>query len=105
MPTAPPSHKPAGQQFVPVRKPYAERQTPRKLSWSVWNRKRQYVFQRDGYRCQVCHRLTARPECDHVVAVAEGGDDDVANLQTICHACHAVKSRAEAQRQRAGPLR
>ena len=36
-------------------------------------------------------------QVDHVTPLAEGGSDDVANLQALCASCHAMKSAAEAR--------
>lgn len=37
-------------------------------------------------------------ECDHVVPIAEGGRNDIANGRAICFGCHDEKSRAESER-------
>lgn len=42
-------------------------------------------------------------EADHIEALAEGGEDDVKNLQTLCIPCH--KKKSVAQQVRAGKLR
>ena len=34
----------------------------------------------------------AASECDHIVAVAEGGGDDLANLRAACKPCHARRT-------------
>ena len=98
MPSAPPRHRPPGLRYVPKREPFARRITPRKVSWSRWDRLRQAVFMRDGFRCQVCLALVAHPECDHVLPVSQGGTDDMGNLQTICPTCHRAKSQRESHR-------
>ncbi|WP_156662752.1 HNH endonuclease signature motif containing protein [Mycobacterium sp. 1274761.0] len=56
-------------------------------------------------------KLNANPRCqwpgcrrpavtvDHIVPLAEGGDEWAwENLQSLCHPCHDRKTRAEAQR-------
>lgn len=60
------------------------------------------VFERAGWRCQICgvrtpekHRGTHRsdaPELDHVIPVSKGGAHTYANLQCACRACNAWKS-------------
>lgn len=48
------------------------------------------VWDRDGWECQHCgdHKnLTV----DHIVPVALGGSDDLANLQTLCGICNCRK--------------
>jgi len=48
------------------------------------------VFERDRYACVHCgtnERLTV----DHIWPVSKGGDDDLDNLQTLCHSCNSKK--------------
>lgn len=62
------------------------------------------IWSRDP-RCAVCRRLTefsARPgfgfELDHVVALANGGQDTDANCQVLCAgpgSCHEKKTAAD----------
>jgi len=52
--------------------------------------------------CRECAKhdvTTAACEVDHVVALADGGTDDPDNLQSLCHDCHDVKSKAEHRRR------
>lgn len=56
---------------------------------------------RDDWLCQPCRkigRVTAATECDHIKPKAEGGTDDLDNLQAICSACHREKTRDESAR-------
>lgn len=79
---------------------------------SKWRSKRQRVFERDGYLCQICAaagRLksvtlhgTNHGVCDHRLALAEGGADEDTNLQTICQQCDQEKTQRESQRGRGG---
>lgn len=62
-----------------------------------WRRKREEIFKRDKYTCQVCGRVGGELELDHILNVARGGTDDASNLQTICTACHKPKTHAESQ--------
>jgi hypothetical protein len=58
------------------------------------------IFERDGYRCQLCggklHR-TAKvphpkaPTIDHIVPLAKGGDDIRANVHAAHFICNALK--------------
>ncbi|QIG58675.1 HNH endonuclease [Gordonia phage DatBoi] len=54
----------------------------------------------DGHACQIqgpeC-TLTAT-EVDHKIPVAEGGGDDLENLQSVCPECHKPKTHAESRR-------
>jgi len=66
-----------------------------------WRRKREVALRRDQYLCQHCAkagRVTAAQEVHHIIGVAEGGDDDEANLISLCIPCHDDVERAK-QRQ------
>jgi len=61
-----------------------------------WMRIREGVL-RANPLCVECQRrgeLAAAAEVDHVVALADGGTDDL--LQSLCKTCHDAKSAAEA---------
>jgi hypothetical protein len=51
------------------------------------------VFKRDGFTCVYCgsHPPNVILHCDHVVAVANGGGNDIDNLVTSCDACNFGK--------------
>jgi 5-methylcytosine-specific restriction enzyme A len=68
---------------------------------TAWDKLRLVVLERDCGLCQPCRseqRVAAGTIVDHIKPKAEGGTDDLANLQTICAACHAIKTAAEARR-------
>lgn len=52
------------------------------------------VFKRDGFTCQYCgdHPPQAVLHVDHIVAVANGGGNDMDNLVTACLSCNLGKS-------------
>lgn len=52
------------------------------------------IFKRDGFACQYCgaHPPAVILEVDHIVAVANGGDDDPDNLITSCFDCNRGKA-------------
>lgn len=59
------------------------------------------VFERDGWRCQMCGTETPAslrgriaddaPELDHVVPLARGGPHTYANVQCACRKCNGLK--------------
>ncbi len=51
------------------------------------------VFKRDGFTCQYCGGQPPKVvlHCDHVVAVANGGTNDIDNLVTACDSCNLGK--------------
>ncbi len=67
---------------------------PRKFRRQVTNT---FLFARDEYRCQFCHRTQAqlRPrECltrDHLVPLSRGGDNAWTNCVTACSSCNTRK--------------
>ena len=64
-------------------------------------RERAAVF-RDQPLCVQCEqdgRVALATVRDHIVPLADGGADSMANSQGLCSECHAVKTRAEARRR------
>ncbi len=67
-----------------------------------WRRKREQIFKRDQYTCQICQRIgqptkgkDSSLELDHIINLANGGTNTDNNLQTICHSCHKTKTAKE----------
>ena len=78
--------------------PGSEERPPRKLfggRYSISNRMRWLVLQRDGFRCVKCGQAASSMvslEVDHIVPVAKGGFDTIENLQTLCNRCNSGKA-------------
>lgn len=53
--------------------------------------KRQAVYRRDGYRCVECG-AEGELSIDHVVAIRDGGTNNIENLQTLCRTCNQAKN-------------
>lgn len=55
-----------------------------------WEELRLYVFQRDKFTCQTCHKQFGMSglTCHHRVPKEEGGSDSAKNLVTLCNDCH-----------------
>lgn len=59
------------------------------------------VFNRDGWRCQICGKKTLKakrgsiheraPELDHIVPLSVGGEHSYANTQCACRQCNRRK--------------
>lgn len=45
---------------------------------------------RDGYRCRRCGARNCRLQAHHIVYREQGGKDTLANLLTLCEACHVL---------------
>lgn len=68
---------------------------------TAWDKLRAQAIARDEGLCQPCERqqhITIGSAVDHIKPKAEGGTDDLSNLQCICRACHLTKTAEEAQR-------
>ena len=56
------------------------------LKWSIL---RKAVLKRDDYTCQDCgHRWLQGMHVHHRVFRSQGGEDEKANLTTLCRRCH-----------------
>lgn len=63
-----------------------------------WRRIKQQVHERDEWTCCACGQVRLDLECDHIVNKAEGGSDDLSNLQSLCKPCHDIKTLEESKR-------
>ena len=59
----------------------------------VSNKIRFMIYERDGYRCQMCGKVFNQNvlEIDHIKPIAKGGKTTIDNLQTLCHDCNVKK--------------
>ena len=53
------------------------------------------IAERDGFKCQMCGRVTAKGIADHIIPLAFGGEDVEENMQWLCADCHLEKSVEE----------
>lgn len=84
------------------RRSKAKRRAAKKGAGHVESVSPRKVFERAGWRCQICgiktpskYRGTFRsdaPELDHVIPVSRGGAHTYANVQCACRACNGWKS-------------
>jgi 5-methylcytosine-specific restriction protein A len=58
----------------------------------AYERLRQQVLRRDGWRCQCCGTM-ANLEVHHKQFRSHSGDDSKENLVTVCIACHSALHR------------
>lgn len=60
------------------------------------NEQKSYLFVKQGGLCAACHRqLLVSDPADHIILYAIGGDTCLSNLQLLCGACHAEKTRVD----------
>ena len=52
-------------------------------------------------RCQTCGNLAAEAdmEVDHILPLADGGSNELDNLQLLCSSCHRAKTSRENSRR------
>ena len=84
-----------------VRPPGAD--IPPRIRGRLLQRKRQELFARSPL-CVLCtaeDRISAATIRDHIVPLAEGGEDTDANTQGLCQRCSDAKTASESQRSRA----
>lgn len=63
-----------------------------------WQQLRARVMRRDQEMCVPCRKrgfMVRAHAVDHIKPKANGGTDDMDNLQAICNTCHRVKTRSE----------
>lgn len=68
-----------------------------RMRGDAWMKLREQVL-RANPLCVHCKRagwITAATEVDHEVPHSKGGSNDIANLQGLCHDCHAAKTKTE----------
>ena len=58
------------------------------------------VIKRDSYRCAICGASPSTDhsvelEVDHILSVAKGGTNELANLQTLCRNCNQGKKNRD----------
>lgn len=63
-----------------------------------WRKQRAAALRRDRGLCVLCikqGRVEAATDVDHIIPKAQGGTDDVDNLQSLCRCCHQQKTARE----------
>jgi 5-methylcytosine-specific restriction endonuclease McrA len=77
------------------------RRRARKRDGYVADVRRQQIFERDRWRCQLCRKPVARtkqvphpkaPVLDHIIPLAKGGTHEPKNVQCAHHLCNCRKS-------------
>lgn len=99
MPARMPSHRPPRLRTQPRRDDSARpNAAARGYCSKAWYALRQRVLVRDAWQCQECRRVCAdkrEAHVDHIVPKAQGGQDVLENLRTLCIRCHGRKTRQE----------
>jgi 5-methylcytosine-specific restriction endonuclease McrA len=99
MPARIPSHRPPRLRTQPRRDDSARpNAAARGYCSKAWYALRQRVLVRDAWACQECGRVCAdkrEAHVDHITPKAQGGQDVMENLRTLCVRCHGRKTRQE----------
>jgi 5-methylcytosine-specific restriction enzyme A len=66
-------------------------ETLRRPTGAAWQRRKAQVFERDGGLCMICWNAPAIV-VDHIVPIALGGTNELANLQAACDDCNSRKA-------------
>lgn len=64
-----------------------------------WKNVRDRISLRSGDACATCRKPfgpTNRARCDHIVPLADEGENRESNLQMLCTECHKAKTSTEA---------
>lgn len=86
----------------PARRDAKRKREALKRGVGAENVKAMRVFERDGWRCRLCHIDTPKdlrgtyahnaPELDHSIPITRGGPHTYANTQCLCRSCNGFKS-------------
>ena len=80
------------------RGPWVSKNKPKRLRGRKSQERRKRIAERDGYKCQVCGRVTSKGIADHIIPLAFGGKDVEDQMQWICNECHEAKTKRESER-------
>lgn len=87
--------RPAGSE---VKADGSKRQTSHQRGYGGnWPKLRAYWLRLNPLcvKCQELGRVEAATDVDHIIAKSAGGSDDLANLQSLCHSHHSLKTAIE----------
>ena len=87
-----PAHKAMGSRWAHVDKSYSAQHYG-----YAWRKLRKKVIARDKGMCQECRRkgiYNPGRDVDHIIDKADGGTDDMDNLQLLCVPHHTAKTAA-----------
>ncbi len=65
-----------------------QKEAPIRLEQQDYQKLREQVLRRDGWRCQLCGSMT-NLEVHHKQFRSHSGEDDEQNLITLCFNCHS----------------
>jgi 5-methylcytosine-specific restriction endonuclease McrA len=77
---------------LPIQMSYP-RNTPTSKLRKVSDQLKKIVASQQSWKCRKCKNiLDATYEVDHIIALEDGGSNDIQNLQALCRNCHGKKT-------------
>jgi hypothetical protein len=82
---------------IPVNRNYIQQSMPHNTPTSklrkVSDQLKKIVASQQRWNCKKCKNiLDATYEVDHIIALEDGGNNDIQNLQALCRNCHGKKT-------------
>ena len=72
---------------------YERQNTPTSKLRKVSDQLKKIVASQQHWNCKKCNNiLDATYEVDHIIALEDGGNNDIHNLQALCRNCHGKKT-------------
>jgi 5-methylcytosine-specific restriction endonuclease McrA len=71
-----------------------------------YERNRRFRFERSRGRCENCSKVVTWEgrdwQCDHLIALVDGGTNQIENLRVLCTPCHLAKTRYDRRKRAEG---
>ena len=78
---------------IPQQPIYLPQNTPTSKLRKVSDQLKKIVASQQHWNCRKCKNiLDATYEVDHILALEDGGNNDIKNLQALCRNCHGKKT-------------
>ncbi len=92
------SREPAANQVVFDEQAARRRRIDRLRKRNNWHILRVQAFERDGFLCVYCGiDVSDDPQCDHIIPISRGGENELGNLATACRTCNSRKGARSPQ--------
>ena len=72
---------------------------PTRYRSRLWKQRRAQALHRSGFRCERCGQ-PGRLEVHHKIRIADGGADELDNLECLCRRCHFAEHESKPRSNR-----